>query len=96
MNKRLRNRGNRHIAVQDLFIADIFPVQFAIGVCVFGNRVPCKSRPPKTPRDREYVSSSACICASVMAVELLPTGPAAAAASPPNLNLLLKQVLHTC
>src|SRR5579863_4612442 len=44
--------------------------------------------PANTPRAREYVSTSALIFQSVSAAVSRPTGPAAADASAPSLNLL--------
>src|ERR1700733_3540436 len=44
--------------------------------------------PAKMPRAREYVSTSAFIFQSVSAAASAPTGPAAAEASAPSLNLL--------
>src|SRR5260370_42222486 len=49
---------------------------------------PLRSIPAKRPRAREYVKTSALIFTSVSAAASRPTGPAAAEASAPSLNLL--------
>src|SRR5579871_942660 len=49
---------------------------------------PSRARPANNPCDRDQERMSACICASVWAVAVRPTGPAATEASAPSVNLL--------
>src|SRR6185437_5571364 len=52
---------------------------------------PFRSTPANNPRAREYVNTSERILMSVSAPASRPTGPAAAEASAPSLNLLLRR-----
>src|SRR6185436_9073133 len=49
---------------------------------------PSRATPANNPCDRDHDRMSACICASVCAVAVRPTGPAATEPSAPNVNLL--------
>jgi hypothetical protein len=49
---------------------------------------PSRARPANSPWDRDHDRISACICASVWAVAVRPTGPAATEPSAPRVNLL--------
>lgn len=83
-------RGWNRIFTGEYFrVRCIRAVKAFVGVIVRTHRGAIKRNCRKDACDRDQVSISACIIASVCAAVSHPTGPAATVASPPRVNFLL-------
>ena len=77
----------RHFTHQDTLVANLVPVEFAVLAAFLADDRSIQRNPRENPRVLEYDRISACNRMSVSAAPVRPTGPAAADASPPIVNL---------